>query len=150
MPDRFTDILTYALSLALAAGVIAFAAYKVVALDGMTDPPANLGLNFPAAKRKVIMQEVPGDPLTTRSLGSAARTSSLGRTGGPYAYELLAVVDGVGFVAVDSDSEKALVPVTIGSRLPGGLKVTALRRVDGRWWLVAGELTLRQRSVGDQ
>ena len=50
MADKFTDILTYALSFALAAGVIAFAAYKVVALNGMENPPANLGLNFPAAQ----------------------------------------------------------------------------------------------------
>ena len=55
MADKFTDIITYVLSLSLAAGVIAFAAYKVVALNGMENPPANLGLNFPAPKRKVIM-----------------------------------------------------------------------------------------------
>ena len=55
MADKFTDIITYVLSLSLAAGVIAFAAYKVVVLNGMENPPANLGLNFPAPKRKVIM-----------------------------------------------------------------------------------------------
>ena len=69
MADKFTDIITYVLSLSLAAGVIAFAAYKVVALNGMENPPANLGLNFPAPKRKVIMDAPSADPPTA----SAAR-----------------------------------------------------------------------------
>eukprot|EP01030_Chromulinospumella_sphaerica_P032577 gene32577-33349_t len=47
MTQKFTDILTYVLSFALAAGVSAFAAIKVIELDGMENPPANLGLNFP-------------------------------------------------------------------------------------------------------
>lgn len=146
MADKFTDILTYVLSLALAAGVIAFAAYKVVALNGMENPPANLGLNFPAAKPKVIMDKAgAADPLTTQSIGSADRAaSSPPGSGGRYAYELLTVVDGVAFVAVDGESEKTLVPVTIGSRLPGGLIVSGLQRRDGRWRLVAGTLTVEQ------
>ena len=57
MPERFTDTLTYVLSVALAAGVIAFASYKVIKLNGMENPPANLGLNFPAPKRKIIIDE---------------------------------------------------------------------------------------------
>ena len=61
MADKFTDIITYVLSLSLAAGVIAFAAYKVVVLNGMENPPANLGLNFPAPKRKVIMDASSAD-----------------------------------------------------------------------------------------
>ena len=152
MADKFTDVLTYALSLALAAGVIAFAAYKVVALNGMENPPANLGLNFPAPKRKVIMDgNDPADPLTTQSLALSGRTApAAGGEGGLYAYELLTVVDGVAFVAVDSDTEKTLVPVTIGSKLPGGLTVSGLHRRDGHWWLAAGNLMLEQNLPAAQ
>jgi len=148
MPEKFTDLLAYGLSLALAAGVVAFAAYKVVALDGMETPPANLGLNFPAPKRKVIME---GDPLTTQSL-PARRERPAGRSGGNglQAYELLTVVDGVAFVAVNGDQGKVLVPVTVGSRLPGGLTVSAIRQRNGRWWLAAGNLSLGQRPPPDQ
>ena len=145
MADKFTDIITYVLSLSLAAGVIAFAAYKVVALNGMENPPANLGLNFPAPKRKVIMDAPPADPLTTQALPQASRAvSACPRQGAPNVYELLTVVDGVAFVAIDGDQGKMLVPVMVGSILPGGLTVTDLRRRGGRWVLVAGNLTLEQ------
>ena len=148
--EKFTDSRTYVLSLALAAGVIAFAAYKVVALNGMDDPPANLGLNFPAPKRKVIMDGQAGDTLTTQSLreaGPASASASASMDGAPgplMTYELLTVVDGVAFVAVDGAAAKTLVPVTIGSRLPGGLTVSAMGRRNGRWWLAAGALRLDQ------
>jgi hypothetical protein len=145
MADRFTDIITYVLSLTLAAGVVAFAAYKVVVLNGMENPPANLGLNFPAPKRKVIMDAPSADPLTTQALPQPSRA---GRArpgeGDLHAYELLTVVDGVAFVAINSDQGKMLVPVVVGSTLPGGLTVTDLRRRGGRWSLVAGDLTLEQ------
>jgi hypothetical protein len=145
MADKFTDIITYVLSLSLAAGVIAFAAYKVVALNGMENPPANLGLNFPAPKRKVIMDAPPADPLTTQALPQASRAVGAGPGEGALnVYELLTVVDGVAFVAIDGDQGKTLVPVMVGSTLPGGLTVTDLRRRSGRWVLVAGNLTLEQ------
>lgn len=145
MAEKFTDIITYGLSLSFAAAVIAFAAYKVVALNGMENPPANLGLNFPAPKRKVIMDALPVDPLTTQALpqeGHARRGRS--GEGGASAYKLLTVIDGVAFVAIDGDQGKTLVPVVVGSTLPGGLTVTDLRRRGGRWSLVAGNLTLEQ------
>jgi hypothetical protein len=145
MAEKFTDILTYVLSLALAAGVIAFAAYKVVALSGMEDPPANLGLNFPAPKRKVITDGPAGaDPLTTQSLGAVPRAGAGDAPGAVLAYELLTVLDGVAFVAVDDEAGKTLVPVTVGSRLPGGLTVTGMGRRGGRWWLAAGPLRIEQ------
>ena len=145
MADKFTDIITYVLSLSLAAGVIAFAAYKVIALNGMENPPANLGLNFPAPKRKVIMDASSADPLTTQALPPPGRAVSAGLGEGALnAYELLTVVDGVAFVAIDGDQGKTLVPAMVGSTLPGGLTVTDLRRRGGRWVLVAGNLTLEQ------
>lgn len=156
MAEKFTDLITYLLSLALALGVIAFAAYKVVTLNGMENPPANLGLNFPAPKRKVIMEGPAGaDPLTTQTLsplpppGHRRRAAATG-DGRLYAYELLTVVDGVAFVAVDTAEEKTLVPVTRGTKLPGGLTVESIRRRDGRWTLVAGNLTLDQVPPSDQ
>ena len=42
-------------------------------------------------------------------------------------------------------AEKTLVPATIGTRLPGGLSVSAIGRQDGRWVLRAGNLVLNQR-----
>lgn len=156
MAEKFTDILTYVVSLALAAGVIAFAAYKVVELNGMENPPANMGLNFPPAKRKVIM-EGPGlvDPVTTQSLGPVRASAQWPRAVDPdagslHAFELLTVIDGVAFVAVTSDQGKTLVPVTVGSTLPGGLKVDAISRRNGQWRLVAGNLTLGQISLPPQ
>jgi hypothetical protein len=152
MADKFTDVITYVLSVALAAGVIAFAAYKVVALNGMENPPPNMGLNFPAPRRKVIMDGMPAaDPLTTQSLSAASDVvPARAPQGGLQAFELLTVVDGVAFVAVASDAGKTLVPVTVGSRLPGGLTVSAIRRQDGRWWLVAGTLRLGQSPLPAQ
>lgn len=154
MTDKITDILSYVLSLGLAGAVVAFAAYKVVVLNGMENPPANLGLNFPPAKRKVITDSLlAGDPITTQSIAPASPDQSAkpgqgGKGEGKlYAYELLTVVDGVAFVAVDSPDEKTLVPVTVGTRLPGGLTVDAIRRKNGRWILRAGNLTLDQ-AVG--
>ncbi len=147
MAEKISDILTYALSLALAGAVIAFAAYKVMALNGMENPPANLGLNFPPLKPRVITDGGLGaDPLITRSLTPASPDSDDEPTGGGgvLAYELLTVVDGVAFVAVDSPDQKMLVPVTVGSRLPGGPLVDSIRRKNGRWHLVAGKLRLDQ------
>ena len=72
MPERIADTLAYVLSVALAAAVIAFAAYKVIRLNGMEDPPANMGLNFPPPKRKVIIDNsLAADPIVTRTLTPA-------------------------------------------------------------------------------
>ena len=156
MADKLTDILTYVLSLVLAGGVIAFAAYKVVDLNAMENPPANMGLNFPAAKRKVIMEGPSAtDPLTTQSLGAATpplpRPDAAGaEEGGLYAYELLTVINGVAFVTVASARGQTLVPVTIGTKLPGGLTVEAISRRGGRWAMVAGNLLIEQRDQSPQ
>lgn len=158
MAERFTDMLTYVLSVALAAGVMAFAAYKVIKLNNMEDPPANMGLNFPAAKRKVIIEETPAttDPLTTESVAPARAGSGTGPgsgrsasprvTGPAQSYQLLAVVDGVAFVEVGLARGKMLVPVTVGTVLPGGVLVEGIERRDGRWRLVAGNLRIEQAA----
>ena len=153
MPERFSDTLTYVLSVALAVGVIAFAAFKVVKLSRMEDPPADMGLNFPPPKRKVIVDpEPPSDPISTKTitLSSPREVERLPRAWSPvsgpgeHSYELLAVVDGVAFVEVGFAQRKALMPATIGTILPGGLRVAAIERRNGRWVLVAGKFTLEQ------
>lgn len=158
MAEKFTDILTYVLSVALAAGVITFAAYKVIKLNGMENPPANMGLNFPPLKRKVIIDEATeADPIITQSLG-VPESSGLRLTPGFIrgdeeaisSYQLLTVVDGVAFIEVAVASGKVLVPVTVGTRLPGGYRVESIERQDGRWVLVAGSLTLGEQQRVDQ
>lgn len=158
MAEKFTDILTYVLSVALAAGVITFAAYKVIKLNGMENPPANMGLNFPPLRRKVIIDEgAEVDPITTQSLGAVASpltrlTRGISRGGGGKisSYRLLTVVDGVAFIEMGVASGTVLVPVTVGSRLPGGHRVESITRQYGRWVLVAGGLTLGEQSLRDQ
>ena len=158
MADKLTDILTYVLSAALAIAVIGFAAFKIDALSRMENPPANLGLNFPPPKRKVITDMDAGaDPITTRSLGPAPAIRAVPPWSGPrpvtaggYSYELLTVVDGVAFVTVDTADDKTLVPVSIGTRLPGGLRVQSISRRDGRWELVAGTLVIGQAAAAPQ
>jgi hypothetical protein len=147
MRERFTDTLTYVLSVALAAGVIAFASYKVIKLNGIEDPPANMGLNFPAPRRRVIIDEMTGaDPIITQTV-----TPSLPIQGGNAlpagpvrSYELLAVVDGVAFLEMEVARGKTLVPVSVGTVLPGGLRIETIERRQGRWVLVAGPLRLEQ------
>ena len=160
MPERFTDTLTYVLSVALAVGVMAFAAYKVVKLNGMEDPPANMGLNFPPPKRTVIRDEVPAtaDPRTTQSLaplpGAAvlrSRPAVLGDVDVPLqAYELLTVVDGVAFVEISLARGTTLVPVTVGTVLPGGFRIDAIEHRNGRWRLLAGNLAIEQADAALQ
>ena len=152
MPEKLTDALTYVLSVALAAGVIAFAAYKVIKLNGMEDPPVNMGLNFPPMKPRVIMDEAPlaADPIITRTLGpvqsrdnppaSSDRAAPLPLPSAPL--ELLAVVDGVAFVEIDVARGKTLLPVTVGTVLPGGMRIEAIERRGSRWVLIAGPLRL--------
>lgn len=157
MLEKVTDTLTYVLSVALAATVITFAAYKVIKLNAMDDPPANLGLNFPPPKRKVIIDQsfAEADPIITRSVSPAApvqpSVAGPARPGEPVrAYALLAVVDGVAFVEIDVARGKTLVPVSVGTVLPGGLKVETIEQRQGRWVLVAGKLEITERAAAPQ
>jgi len=161
MPERLSDILTYVLSSALALGVLVFAATKIIALHGMENPPANMGLNLTPLEKRGMVSDGPGisDPITTRSLGPGFRTrasqsqeaSDRGATMvAGKRYELLTVIDGVAFVTVDSVEEKTLVPVTVGTKLPGSLRVEAITLRDGRWSLKAGALVLEQPLAADQ
>ena len=147
MRERFTDTLTYVLSVALAAGVIAFASYKVIKLNGMEDPPVNMGLNFPEPKRRIILDNLAGaDPIITQSVTSAAAASRRDPLpAGPVrSYELLGVVDGVAFLEFEVARGRTLVPVSVGTVLPGGLRIESITRSNGRWVLLAGPLRIEQ------
>lgn len=158
MAEKLTDILSYVLSVALAAGVITFAAYKVITLNGMENPPANMGLNFPPLKRKVVInEEAEADPIMTQSLGRAAASGARLTPGFTRAdaqsissYQLLAVVDGIAFIEVGLASGRILVPVTVGTTLPGGYRVESIEKHNGRWMLVAGSLTLGEQPPAPQ
>jgi hypothetical protein len=157
MPEKLSDTLTYVLSLALAATVIVFAAYKVIKLNGMEDPPANMGLNFPAAKRKVIIDPpVPAaDPIVTQTVTPVLITPAHRQTpespgvplGKVRSYQLLAVVDGVAFVEMEVLRGKTLIPITVGAVLPGGLRIEKIEQRNGRWVLVAGPLKLEEAEI---
>jgi hypothetical protein len=143
MPEKFTDQLTTMLSLAFAAGVIAFASYKVARLNGLEDPPVTMGLNVPPPKRRIIMDGlVTADPVTTQSLSAPGQPQA--RPAPAQAFALLAVIDGVAFVEVDLLRGRTLIPVTVGTRLPGGYRVDAIEQHNGRWRLVAGPVRLEQ------
>ena len=152
MTPRTTDALAYALAVGLAAGCIVFAGYKVVVLRSMENPPADLGLNFPPPKRKVITDDaVVIDPLTTQSTAPIAAVPGRPlRVVQPYAaeapiqdYRLLTVIDGVAFVEVLTLRGKEIRPISVGTRLPGAGPVERIARSNGRWTLVAGDVTLR-------
>ena len=147
------DIVTYSLAVALAAGSIGFAGYKVILLRSMENPPADLGLNFPPPKRKIIID--PGidiDQLTTNSITPAPDSGPVrpAPVRQPYSseftpvegYKLLTVIDGVAFVELKTFRGKEIVPVTQGARLRGAGTVDLVAKEGGRWTLVAGDLRL--------
>ena len=149
--SKFTDFLTYTLSLSLAVGCIAFASYKVTKLRMMENPPADLGLNFPAPRRKLITDiAVEVDPMSTQSVSPVPDNVRLPeRPVQPYtseapveSYRLLTVIDGVAFVEIKTFRGTEIVPVAKGGRLPGAGTVETLERSDGRWTMVAGDVKL--------
>ena len=56
-PPKHNDNFAYAFAVGLALGCLGFASYKVVTLRAMENPPADLGLNFPAPQRKLIADD---------------------------------------------------------------------------------------------
>jgi hypothetical protein len=67
-----------------------------------------------------------------------------------FSYRLLTVVDSVAFVEVNLAAGTVLVPVTVGTRLPGGYRVESIMRQNGRWVLVAGSLMLGEQPLTSQ
>ena len=151
MTSRMTDALTYALAVGLAAACIAFAGYKVIKLRSMENPPADMGLNFPPPKRKMITDDtVLVDPMITQSTTPAVPLpGSAQRILQPYVadapiqdYRLLTVIDGLAFVEVLTLKGRDIRPISVGTRLPGAGRVEKIERVGGRWTLIAGDVKL--------
>lgn len=149
--SKLTDVATQALAIALAVGCVIFAGYKVVKLRNMENPPADMGLNLPKPKRKVITDDtILVDPMTTESISAPGRDSEYGgRILQPYTskapiqdYRLLTVIDGVAIVEVLTLRGKEIKPMVTGMRLPGAGPVDSIKRVGGRWTLVAGDVKL--------
>jgi hypothetical protein len=144
-------VLTYAFAVALAISCLIFASYKVIVLNGMENPPANMGLNFPPPKRTVITDDsIEVDSMTTRSVtplsspdtGTGRPLQPFSREAPVHAYRLLTVVDGVAFVELETFRGKDIAAVSLGAELRGAGKVELLERRDGRWVLVAGDQKL--------
>jgi hypothetical protein len=151
MTPRMTDALTYALAASLAAGCLVFAGYKVVSLGAIENPPADMGLNFPPGKRKVITDDaVRVDSMTTQSTAPATDSQTpSGRLVQPWAADapvqntlLLTVIDGVAFVEVETFKGKDIRPIGVGTRLPGAGIVDRIEKINGHWTLIAGEVKL--------
>lgn len=153
--SRLTDLLTQALALGLAAACLFLAGYKVIALRNMENPPADMGLNFPEPKRKVITDDtILADPMPTNAVTRVGVDAVAGaRVLQPYGseapiqdYRLLTVIDGVAFVEVLTLRGKQVMPLALGARLPGAGSVTQIEKRQGRWVLLAGEVKLVQEK----
>lgn len=150
-----SDLLTQMAALALAIACAAFAGYKVMKLNGLENPPADMGLNFPSPRRRVITDDsILVDDLTTGSISSPAPTGSGPErrplqpdTGEPALqdYRLLQVINGLAFVEIRTLRGTEVRFLSAGSHLPGVGPVRRIARTDGRWTLVAGEATLVQQ-----
>lgn len=152
--SRRSDLFTQMAALALAVTCAVFAGYKVMKLNGIENPPADMGLNFPAPKRRIITDDsILVDDLTTGSIGPVTEESAPPwRPLQPYTsevplqdYRLIQVINGMAFVEVRTLRGKEVKTLTAGSHLPGAGPVTRISRIDGRWTLVAGEVTLVQK-----
>ncbi|MFT3988507.1 hypothetical protein [Aestuariivirga sp.] len=153
---RASDVATVFISVSLALSCAGFAAGMIFRLQGMKDPPADMGLNFPgAAKKKKIIAPSPraeaADPLITGA------TDSVEGGGNPpllpyrnespvLGYRLLAVADGVAFVEVKTVTRTEIKAISKGADLPGAGPVDDLLRTPSGWTLKAGSVTLRQAS----
>lgn len=151
--SRRSDLVAQIAALALAVTCAVFAGYKVMKLRGMENPPPDMGLNFPAPKRKIITDDsILVDSLTTGSIGPAVKESpSPHRPLQPYTseaplqdYRLIQVINGMAFVEVRTLRGKEVRLLTEGVHLPGAGTVTRISRRDGRWTLQAGDVTLLQ------
>lgn len=149
--SRLTDILTHVASVCLAVVCLVFAGYKVIKLRQMENPPADMGLNFPPPKRKIITDEsIEVDSLTTGTIsGPQTATRTQGRIVQPYAreapvqdYRLVTVIQGVAFVELQSLRGKKVVPLVPGAWLSGAGQVERVSLIDGRWTLIAGSVRL--------
>lgn len=144
---RSGDLAITVISFGLAATCLGFAGYKIVQLQKMENPPADLGLNFPDKSLRLEPQPVLVDPTITHSTDPLptnglptrmpvvqpyrAQTPVLG-------YRLVSVFDGIAYIEVTDVKGARLQPVSIGSELPGAGLVEAIEQSSGHWQVRAG------------
>lgn len=149
--SRWQDILANILSFGLAASCTFFAGYMIIRLNGMENPPADMGLNFPAPRKKIITDDsILVDRMPTGAIdtvdGAVDGPAPRGRPLQPYTkdspvmnYRLLAVVDGIAFVEITRVTGKEILAVATGGELPGAGAVERIARSGRHWELVAGD-----------
>lgn len=133
--------------IAFAGSCGVFAGYMIVRLNSMENPPANMGLNFPPPKKRVITDgAVEVDSMTTQSRTALDAPGETERVLQPYSrhspvlgLRLLAVIDGLAFVEVTRVTGKEILPVQRGFDIPGAGRVEWIEPIDGRWQMKAGE-----------
>lgn len=151
LTSRWPDILANVLSFGLAASCTFFAGYMIIRLNGMENPPADMGLNFPPTRKKIITDDsILVDPMPTGAIDAAdVPAARPGRPLQPYTrnspvmgHRLLAVVDGIAFVEITRVTGREILPISAGGELPGAGAVERIAKSGGRWELVAGETRL--------
>ena len=146
---KLQDLAINALAFVLAGGCSFFAGYMILRLQGMENPPADMGTNFPPARKKMITDEpVEVDPQVTNSIGR-----DTGAAGGavvqPYTRQspvlerhLLAVAGGIAIVRVVRADRTDILPLGVGSELPGAGTIRRIERGSGGWRVVADDAVL--------
>jgi len=149
MKRKFSDILTTLLALVFAGSCAAFAGYKIFILQGLENPPADMGLNFSPPPKKVITDEPPrADFLTTGSISGEPTSDplpvqALGGESPVLGYRLLTVIDSMALVRVNRVAGQEIMALTVGEHLPGAGAIRRIERSEGRWRLVANGITLQ-------
>lgn len=141
---KLLDLALNALAVVLAGGCSFFAGYMILRLQGMDNPPADMGVYFPPARTKVITDPpVEVDPQTTGTIGGGAE-----QAGGPVAQpftrnspvldrQLLTVIDGLAFVRLVRVDRTEVVALGRGAELPGAGTIRRIERSRDGWRLVA-------------
>lgn len=147
LPFRSGDLAITVISFGLAAACLGFAGYKIMQLQKMENPPADLGLNFPDKSLRIEPQPVLVDPTITHSTDPLPSTAPPARAPvvQPYraqtpvlGYRIVSVFDGIAYIEVIDVKGARLQPVSIGSELPGAGPVEAIEQSSGRWQVRAG------------
>ncbi len=148
---KLQDFAVNALAFVLAGSCGLFAGYMILRLQGMENPPADMGTNFPPAKKKMITdQPVEVDPQVTNSIDTGVGAAD-GAVVQPYTRQspvlerhLLMVADGIAVVRVVRADRTEILPLGLGAELPGAGTIRRIERGPGGWRVVADDAVLEQ------
>ena len=151
--QKLPDLAVNVLAFILAGSCSYFAGHMILRLQGMENPPPDMGLNFPPPKKKSIIDEpVLVDPRETGAIDPAA-SDRRGSVAQPYTKDspvlerhLLMVIDDIAFVEVTRLAGKNIMPLGVGSELPGAGTIERIEKVNGRWRLIAAGEILQAES----